>query len=82
MREPEFQSVVGRPEPRYLAASAHPARSPSERERVPTKQEYERVVIKAEVRGLGSLNDTELHLLKKLVNEISDLGSRARKLVG
>jgi hypothetical protein len=48
---------------------------------MPTKQEYERVLLKAELRGVGSLSSTETHLLKKLVNEISSLGSRARKLV-
>ena len=48
---------------------------------MPTKQDYERVLVKAEIRGVGALSSNELHMLKKLVNEMSQLGSRARKLV-
>jgi hypothetical protein len=49
---------------------------------MPTTQEYdERVLLKAEIRGVGALSSNELHMLKKLVNEGNQLGSRARKLV-
>ena len=46
-----------------------------------TKEEYERVLLKAEVSGASSLNKNEIELLKRLVKEISPLGSRARKLI-
>lgn len=46
-----------------------------------TKEEYERVVAKAEIMGLGSLNAQEKELLKRLIKELSTLGNRARKVV-
>lgn len=46
-----------------------------------TKEEYERVLLKAEVSGVGSLNKNEVELLKRLVKEMSPLGNRARKLI-
>lgn len=46
-----------------------------------TKEEYERVLLKAEVSGVSNLNKNEVDLLKKLVKEMSPLGSRARKLI-
>lgn len=44
-------------------------------------EEYERVLLKAETRGLGSLNSNELELLKRLLKESSSRGNRARKLI-
>jgi len=46
-----------------------------------TKEEYERILLKAEVSGVSSLNKNEIDLLKRLVKEMSPLGSRARKLI-
>jgi hypothetical protein len=48
---------------------------------VATKEEYERVLLKAEILGVSSMNKNEVELLKRLVKEISPLGSRARKLI-
>jgi hypothetical protein len=48
---------------------------------VATKEEYERVLLKAEISGTSSMNKNEVELLKRLVKEISPLGSRARKLI-
>jgi hypothetical protein len=46
-----------------------------------TRGEYERVLLKAEVSGVGSLKRYEVDLLKRLVKEMSPLGSRARELL-
>ena len=46
-----------------------------------TKEEYERVLLKAEISGVSALNKNEVELLKRLVKEMSPLGSRARKLI-
>jgi hypothetical protein len=49
--------------------------------RVATKEEYERALLKAEISGLSSLRKDEVELLKRLVKEMSPLGSRARQLI-
>jgi hypothetical protein len=49
---------------------------------MPGKEEYERVLVKAEIKGLASLSANEKHLFEKLTRESSSLGSRARKLLG
>ncbi len=46
-----------------------------------TKEEYERVLLKAEISGVSALSKNEVELLKRLVKEMSPLGSRARKLI-
>jgi hypothetical protein len=43
---------------------------------VATKEEYERVLLKAEISGLSSLRKDEVELLKRLVKEMSPLVSR------
>jgi len=49
---------------------------------MPGKDEYERVLVKAEIKGLASLSGNEKHLFEKLTKEGSSLGNRARKLLG
>lgn len=46
-----------------------------------TKQEYERVLLKAEISGISALKKDEIDLLRRLVKETSALGNRARKLI-
>jgi hypothetical protein len=44
-------------------------------------EEYEKVLGKAEMRGVGSLTSTEKDMLKRLVNESGSRGNRARKIL-
>lgn len=46
-----------------------------------TKEEYERVLLKAEVSGISALKKDEIELLKRLVREAGARGNRARKLI-
>lgn len=46
-----------------------------------TTEEYERVLAKAEMMGLKSLNSQEKELLKKMVNQMGELGNRARRVL-
>lgn len=46
-----------------------------------TAAEYERVISKAEVAGLGSLNTQEMNLLKVLYKESGSRGNRARRVI-
>ncbi len=46
-----------------------------------TKEEYERVLSKAEMLGVGSLNAQEKELLKKLLNQMGEMGNRARRIL-
>lgn len=45
------------------------------------KEEYARVLAKAEMMGVDKLNNQEKELFKKLLNEMSEMGNRARKLL-
>jgi hypothetical protein len=46
-----------------------------------TAEQYERVLVKAESIGLGSLNKQELDLLKTLYKESGGRGNRARRVL-
>ncbi|MDQ1737026.1 MAG: hypothetical protein QOH56_3277 [Pseudonocardiales bacterium] len=48
---------------------------------VATAQEYERVLLKADLSGLASLNSQEKEMLRRLVNQAGSMGNRARKTV-
>jgi hypothetical protein len=48
---------------------------------VATAQEYERVLLKAELSGLALLNSQEKEMLRRLVNQAGSMGNRARKIV-
>ncbi|MDO8847284.1 MAG: hypothetical protein Q7W51_02700 [Coriobacteriia bacterium] len=44
-------------------------------------EEYDRVLLKAELRGAAALTAQEKELLKRLLSESGARGNRARKLV-
>lgn len=46
-----------------------------------TADEYEKVLTKAEMRGVGSLNSMEKDMLKRLLNESGPRGNRARRVL-
>lgn len=48
---------------------------------MPNADEYERVLIKAEMGGLRSLRTNELDLLRRLYREVGARGNRARRLI-
>ena len=43
--------------------------------------EYERVLLKAELQGVSSLNSQDKELLNRLLRESGSRGNRARKIV-
>ncbi|WP_156424552.1 hypothetical protein [Arthrobacter sp. EpRS71] len=46
-----------------------------------TNEEYDRVLLKAEMGGLSKLNQQELDLLKRMYKEMGARGNRARKVI-
>lgn len=46
-----------------------------------TAEQYEKVLGKAEMRGVGSLDSREKEMLKALVRESGSRGNRARKIL-
>jgi hypothetical protein len=46
-----------------------------------TAEEYEKVLGKAEMRGVGSLSSVEKDMLKRLLSESGARGNRARKIL-
>lgn len=54
----------------------------SEGDIVATDQEYQNALDKADARGWEALNKVEQELVKKLMNETSQRGNRARRLFG
>ena len=46
-----------------------------------TAEEYEKVLGKAEMRGVGSLTSVEKDMLKRVLKESSSRGNRARKIL-
>lgn len=48
---------------------------------MPSSEEYERVLLKAEVAGFSSLTSQEVELLKRLYREAGSRGNRARRII-
>lgn len=46
-----------------------------------TAEEYDRVLLKAEVGGVSKLNKEEVALLQRLYKESGSRGNRARKII-
>lgn len=46
-----------------------------------TAEQYEKVLGKAEIRGVGSLDSHEKDMLKALLKESSSRGNRARRIL-
>jgi hypothetical protein len=44
-------------------------------------QEYDRVLAKAELRGVSSLNSQEKELFRRMLNEVGSRGNQARRIL-
>lgn len=46
-----------------------------------TAEEYDRILLKAEIGGISKLNKEEVALLQRLYKEAGSRGNRARKVI-
>jgi len=45
-----------------------------------TKEQYEKVILKAEIQGLGALSSQEIDMLKRVAKQAGAMGNRVRNL--
>ncbi len=48
---------------------------------VATKEQYEKVILKAEIQGLNALSKQEVDMLRRLAQQAGAMGNRVRNLL-
>ncbi|MCH0561801.1 MULTISPECIES: hypothetical protein [unclassified Streptomyces] len=46
-----------------------------------TKEQYEKVILKAEIQGLNALSKQEIDMLRRLAQQAGTMGNRVRNLL-